>query len=277
MTDAPAGIGHNQPPLDELLRQDIEPLAAEARPWIEAVARATATDDDTAQKCVTVAGKLKSLVSKVDTARKQAKEPYLSAGRTVDAIYGALSADIKTACDRVTALIDAFQAEQRRKAEAERRKAELAEELRLHALRQAAADLMAAERAAREADSAADRERLEREAELFRQEQMEAMIQLQELQDFRRDVEAAASAPVAPVTIKSDYGAQASQRTVTTYRVTDPKALGYYLLQNSRDAFVAAMLQLVTPIAKARKLKPGSTEIPGLTCEAKHSTVIRKG
>jgi hypothetical protein len=37
------------------------------------------------------------------------------------------------------------------------------------------------------------------------------------------------------------------------------------------------MLELVTPIARARKLKPGSTDIPGLECYAETSTVIRKG
>lgn len=294
-----AGIGHNNPPLSEVLHDETAALRQRAADLAASAGRCAVTDQDTAERATTLAKMIKAHIRALDDARTERKQPFLDAGRTVDGFFGAISQPLKAAESSVVAQIDAYRREVERKAAEERRRqeeearrlreqAEAAERARRQAELKAEQEAAEAARKVREAEETARRAGdLAAQAEARRQAEeqaradaerreaaLRAEIEARRLQD-EADAAATAAATVAVAPIVSEYGAKAGGRKVKVYAVTDAQKLGLWLLRNNPDALTEALLNLAEPIAKGMKLPSGSTAIPGLEITEEIKTVIR--
>lgn len=175
--DAPAGLGHNNPP-EPTLREQLEEAAKPLLVTVEALAKRAnglpkkvGSDEDLGGYGDVVKDARKSIKSLKDT-KAAAKQPYIDAGKEIEAFFAVpverLERIVKTLEDRASDWQRAKAEEARRVAAEEARKArEKADEERRRA--EAAAEAGRANSAARAADKADahdDRaERAEREAQ----------------------------------------------------------------------------------------------------------------
>lgn len=84
---------------------------------VEAV---TIADDTKAENVTTVIASIQALIKRVDSAHDTVKEPYLNAGRRVDAMTNVLRERIIILRDRLQAKLTAYQVEKQRQIDAER-------------------------------------------------------------------------------------------------------------------------------------------------------------
>lgn len=290
--EQPAGIGHNNPPIAEVVAELFAPHAERVRPWVEAAGRVPdIADPETADKAVSLAARLAKEVKDIDKVRADAKQPYLEASRAIDGYAKTIITDVDAARGAVTAKLNAWQSELGRRERIERERREAEE----RAWREEAARIEreareAEERARREAEearlreieadpehqrqAAAKRAELERQAREAEQRRVDAELAAQRAADeaeARRRQEAAAK----PTQLRSEYGAVASQRTITEYEVADAAKLGLWLMKNNPEALSDALLKIAGPMAKAAKVKPGEDRIPGLRAVARTTTVVK--
>lgn len=246
------GIGHNLPPLPEILKEETEALAKRRDELHGAVGRVPETIPDEA-----TSGRVSDLIKLIIKCQQQAKadhkarkEPFLTAGRQVDAAYSAITEPL----DRDKKLLDDRQTlYQRQKAEAERRARE-AEARRL---------AEEAERQRRAAEAAA--------AALETEDDLEAAIAAEErAQQLAADTaqhERAAAAPVAELSrTRGEYGSVSSLTTFWDFRdidrsTIDIEALRPYL---PLDAIEKAVRQFI---------KSGGRKLAG--CEIYENTRSR--
>ena len=137
------GIGGNNPPLSEVLKDQYAALLADAEKWTSAAARAPATVDDDAAlgKFGTLVTNLNKIAREAEAKRKTEKQPHLDAGRTVDGFFGGIMGKIND-------VVAALEARQKVYIKAKERKArDEAERQQAAAAETAAAALRAAERA----------------------------------------------------------------------------------------------------------------------------------
>lgn len=141
--DTPAPMGHNQPPLEERVPIEFREELLAARPdfmqlmenflgvgdpnsedYVTGVVdRAKCATQQDFENCGKLINALRKMEQHIDATHKVVKQPYLEAGRLVDAEKNGLVGRVRAARDRVQALLDAYAAEERRKAleaEAER-------------------------------------------------------------------------------------------------------------------------------------------------------------
>lgn len=202
--EAPAPMGHNKPPLEEVLADQHRPLLGD----VDAIAKramvlpAKIKSDDDLDATTDVGRDLGKLRKQIDGTRKDEKEPYLEGGRAVDAFFNAQLArvdDILTTLrDRATVWQREKEAEERRRREAEARR--LAQE----------------EEAARKRAEAAKRpetvERYEDKAE--------------EIAAQREDAEAAAQADTSTIHRRqTSSGARSGARKSWTFEITEYEAI----------------------------------------------------
>lgn len=90
----------------------------------EASAVTTVTDRLDADSALPVLRALNSFLSEVESQRETAKAPVLDLGRKIDALAKELTTALKLEEDRISKLCGSFEAEERRKAEDARRKAD---------------------------------------------------------------------------------------------------------------------------------------------------------
>ena len=139
-----AGIGHNRPPLEELIPQEFREELLRERPdfllvmdrYVDAADRAEATDDETLGKCGDLVKGYRACISHITETHKVVKEPYLKGGRLVDAEKSALLEKVEAAKRKVEGIGNDFVA----KRDAERR----AEQARIEAEQREAAEKAAA-------------------------------------------------------------------------------------------------------------------------------------
>lgn len=183
-------IGSNQgPPLAEMAHDDmtaaVAPIAARGAELLAAAERAAVVDTESAARAADLVKMIRVASTKLDDAHREVKAPYLAAGRVVDG----LRADVNATLDRAKRTIDQklnqFVAEERAKAETERRRQE---EI-----------ARAAQKAAEEARSATEAQGYERAAQQA----------------------VARAADVAPPRIEGDLGGRATAKTEWVATVTD--------------------------------------------------------
>ncbi|MEO1503158.1 MAG: hypothetical protein AAFU68_02920 [Pseudomonadota bacterium] len=164
-------LGHNQPPLvdeERIAKMDsaIQKAIGQAQPWIE---KGAIDSDDDAEILNDVLSQAKKVQKKVESTRKEEKEPHLENGRRVDALFKQKSAPLADAISAAGKVYAAYlkkkddearaaaAAEAARQAE-EARKAQEAAQAEQDAIRKAEAETIAAERAkaAEEAKKEAD-------------------------------------------------------------------------------------------------------------------------
>jgi hypothetical protein len=254
---APAHIGHNKPPLEELIPVEFRAELLRERPdfltklndLIAAADRAKAEDDATLGKCGDLVKAYRACASHIDATHKAVKEPHLVAGRLVDAEKNALAGRLTEAKAKVEAIGNAFVAKREAEQRAERER--IAAEQRAAAERaaQAERDRVAAEqeaaRAAAEATTQAERDAAAERAAQAAREAEEAM----------------AAASLAPATaaraepVRSDAGATVSGKQDWACEVEDYAAAFRAVKSDPKvkEAIDAAVKRLVR--AGQRELK----------------------
>lgn len=256
---AAAHIGHNKPPLEEIIPAEFRAELLRERPdfltryeqAIEAAERAEATDEESLGRCGDLVNIYRACDKHISETHKTVKQPYLDGGRLVDAEKNSLIDRLTTAKRRVEGIGNAFVA--KRDAERQAAAAALAAEERAAAERAAAAERerqRAEQEAAEAVQSAATRE--EREAALDRA--AEATREAEEA------MAAAALAPAAPgkaEPVRSDAGAAVSSKQEWQCAVEDFTKAHRAVKDDPkvREAIEAAIKRLV---------RAGKREIPGV-------------
>lgn len=308
LDDTLPGIGHNSPPLAELLPDETAALKARADELAAAAGRAAVTNEDTAGRATLLAKMMREHLKDIAAARAARKAPYLEAGRTIDAHFAGLAGTLATQDNRgrviggplaaVLGMIDAYQREQEAKAAAERRRLEEearrqreaaeaaakaqreAEERERRAAEEAARKVREAEDAARRANDRAAMEQAEREraalaADQERREAAAREARLQaEIDDRRRREAAEALERQAAATkagpIDSGYGTKASRRTVPVGKIVDLKKAVAHAFKVDRAGIEEAVQKIVD-----RQLRAKVREFPGVEISETETTVIR--
>lgn len=248
-TITPAPIGHNKPPLEELIPVEFRTALLAERPdflikidaLIDAADRARADDDETLGRCGDLVNAYRKATQHVDATHKAVKEPYLQGGRLVDAEKNSIAGRIATARSKVEGVANRFVAQREAEARAER-------------------DRIAAEqRAAAQRAMDAQREQFRAEAEAAKAARNAANAEeraaAQALADHAaRDAEeamaAAALAPAAPERaepVRSDEGATISGKQEWRSEVEDyTKAMRHVRSDPKvKEAIDAAVQRLV--------------------------------
>ncbi|HEX5320604.1 MAG TPA: hypothetical protein VFW46_15680, partial [Stellaceae bacterium] len=179
-----AGIGHNMPPLADVVAEEIAAERRRADELVQAAADSRIENDDDAGKVATLIRMMRDHEKALDRAREERKRPFLESGRIVDAVFGAVLRPLVVARGGADGrgglggMLTAWERKredetrrERERIEAERRAKEAeAERARqeAEAARRAGAGAVAAELAALRKQEEADR--LARQAEIVRPE-----------------------------------------------------------------------------------------------------------
>jgi hypothetical protein len=252
-----AVLGGNRPPpeeavplefREELLREHPDFLTT-LEGLVDASGRAVATNDQELGRCGDLVKRYRSVLAHIASAHKTVKEPYLLAGRLVDAEKNTLTEKVEAAKRKVEAIGNTYVAKREAEARAERER------------------VAAEQRAAAERAAAAERDRAEQEAaraaaEATSKEERDAAID--RAADAAREAEeamaAAALAPAAPgrsEPVRSDEGATVSGKQEWACEVED-FAKAFRAVKSDpkvREAIDAAVKRLV---------KAGQREIAGV-------------
>lgn len=251
-----AGIGHNNPPLDELLAEETIDLRNRAIDLVGAAERATVTDDDTAARATKLIVMIRDHAKKIEEMREQRKAPFLESGRIVDRHFTSIRSpligdDAKRmggAALRVHNLVDAYRRKQEEIAAAERRRLEEEAEK----VRQAAAE------AAR------------KQQEVSKPEQrMDAEIDAQRLRDAAAALEKQAAEVVA-TPIVTDIGAKAHRKTVWKATITDLGAALKHCRKLNENA-----LREVCQSLYDKQVRAGVRSLPGAEITEDSTTTYR--
>lgn len=253
-----APIGHNKPPLEEIIPAEFRALLTRDKADflevlernVAAADRATATDDETLGKCADLVGNFRKIINHINAIHKEAKEPHLLAGRLVDAEKNSLLESVNAAKAKVEQIGNAFVAKREAERKAERDR------------------IAAEERAA--ADRAAEAERQREEAEARAREAEQNAANKRELNKARRHADKAAElaqqeqeraallAVAAPNNqpVRSDTGSTVSGKQEWKSEVTDYAAAFDAVSDNPkvREAIDKAVAGLV---------RAGKRELPG--------------
>lgn len=241
MPEAAADIGHNRPPLVEVLAEKHADLAAKVEGIADRANKAPriVTSDEDLAIIGTLIVDARNLFKTADKEREAEKEPFLRGGREVDAFF-------KVHTDRLNRIGEAFRkladTWTRQKAEDERRRlAAEAEKARQEAARQTEI----AQRAA-EANRTKTAEKHEAKAE-----------------DAQRAADEAAAAAASPaadhVRQRMDTGILATAKTEWAFEITDYDAIPLEKLRPylKREHVEQAIRSLV-------KIQKNATPLPGV-------------
>jgi hypothetical protein len=195
---APAAVGslpgHNRPIPSEDARREFADLLAQRDGFeqrltdlVSSATRAKAVDQESAGRCGELVKQIGAAAKVIEEARETVKQPYLEAGRSVDAAAKAKSGPLLDAKTSVTNMLNVFVREEEQKRQAEQRRAD-------------------------EARRAAEAEARERAAEA--EKDGKPVSEPEPVQVY---------APVAeePTRIRGDYGTLTSARKVWKHEVTD--------------------------------------------------------
>jgi len=217
----------NVTPLEEL--QD---YIEQASKWIK---DRKIEDAQTANQAGNYVGKIATLRSAVDKERKGKVEPHLKAQREINGEYNPLIEAAENLEKQIKRAMDAFAAAEKRRLEAEQRKAYEAEQKRI-----------ADERAKAEAER----------AEYLKANPVAAFTEPEPEPELPM-----APPPPEPVRIAlgGAHGKRVTLRTVVEYELTDYDAVVQFLKNNPK------VIELITQIAKAQA-KAG-VEVPGVVAK----------
>lgn len=256
---AAAHMGHNRPPLDELIPAEFRSELLRERPdflerfdqAVGAAERAEAVDDETLGRCGDLVKLYRACDSHISSTHKAVKQPHLDAGRLVDAEKNTLIERLSAAKRRVEGIADTFVAKREAAARAERER--IAAEERAAAERAAAAErerIRAEQEAAAAVQNAANED--ERNAAIDR-----AAEAAREAEEAMRDAALAPAAPTRSEPVRSDAGATVSGKQEWNAQVEDFTKAHRAVKDDPkvREAIEAAIKRLV---------RAGKREIPGV-------------
>ncbi len=168
------GIGHNRPPLEETIAEELGPWRAQRDQLVKTAASVAILDDESAKKVSDLIIQMKDAEALIKDARTKRKRPYLEGGRYIDAQFNPVEQAIAVAREAAQRALTVYddrrkaetaaaerkareeQAQREREAAAARQKAEEA----AAAGKTSVADNLAALRAEEEAEKAAQRARV---------------------------------------------------------------------------------------------------------------------
>lgn len=299
------GMGHNKPPIAELLAEETRPLKARLDELVETAGLMEITDDDSAGRATALVKMIKDHAADIEKARKARKEPNIQEGRAIDGHFGAMVValigdnpkQLGGAAGPLATKIDALR--RKREAEAaaerarleeearqEREKARKAEEARQAAeaeqrrvSEEAARKIADAQREAEAAGHRALADKLarekaeadaarEREEGAARERKLEAEIEQRRAADAAAELERrAADTKAAPI---GAYGAKAGGRKVYKVTITDLTAAIKHC-RKVDEANIRAAVQTIYD----RQVKAGVKELPGADISEDSTTVYR--
>lgn len=235
---------HDANPLRERMAEESADLLARRDELLAGAARVPATigDDETAGKVADFLKMTTACIKNAETKRVDTKEPFLAAGRTVDAFYKAVTEPLDKMKRNVEARLTAWQ---RQKAEEERRARVEAERLAQEAARKAAEAARLAEQAIRDE---AQLQRAIEAAETAKQAQADAVVA----------EKSAAAKPAELSRTRGEVGAVASLRTFWDFTDLDRATLDLEALRQHLPA--DALEKAVRAFVKA-----GGRELRGVT------------
>ena len=250
---AVAGIGHNNPPLDEMIVLEFEE-AIDAKPGLrtrinELIDKGgklpNCTDEDMAGRLGDFVKMVGNAHALVDAERETIKAPYLAATRALDGKANGYKSQLTEAKTIATAKLNAFMQEKARKAEIERKR--IADEM---ARRREEADRReAAARLEREEAQAAENARAaaeQREAEVVAAPEPEPMA------------EPTVEAPKVEVpVVHGDYGARVGMRAVWLHSFESVRKLPTNVLQHP------TVTEAINKVL-AQRIRGGEREIAGV-------------
>jgi hypothetical protein len=267
--------------LPNALIADTEPLKARAEALLAGGARALEAlrdpllgpdappvirDRDTAERATLLAGMMIAHGHAIETAREKRRDPFLAAIRAINGHFQTLRAalvgtDAKLVggeAKRLKGLVDAFYAEEERKAEVERRRLEDEARRAAEAAAQAERDRLAAEAAARQATLAGD----VRTALAQSGVKVEAEIRQQQLAgDARRLSTEAAQTRAEP--IRTGYGVAAHRTTRYKAEITNLTLALRHARKLNEAAIRAAVQEIYNRQANAGvRTLPGANVVP---------------
>lgn len=256
---AAAHMGHNKPPLEELIPEEFRAELLRERSdfltryehAIGAAERAEAVDDETLGRCGDLVKLYRACDSHITATHKAVKQPYLDGGRLVDAEKNALTERLAAAKQRVESIGNTFVAKREAAAQAER------------------ARIAAEERAAAERAAAAERERIRAEQEAAdavrnaaSEDERNAAIDraaeaAREADEAMRDASLAPAALARSEPVRSDAGATVSGKQEWNCAVEDFTKAHRAVRDDPkvREAIESAVKRLV---------RAGKREIPGV-------------
>lgn len=252
--NARAMLGHNLPPLDELLPEETTELVARRDELLGSFARMplTVDSDEVNGKAADLVRMMNSCIKSVEAARVARKEPYLAGGRQIDAHFALIKDPITKAAKAVEMRMTVYQ---REKAAAERaaREAEA---------RRQAAEAEAARKAAEEAELVAESD--EQLAVAIAAEEAAAQAAA-DAETARRAAEASAADLSRS---RGELGAVSSLRTFFDFKDLDKERLDLETLRAfiPMDALEKAVRAFV---------RSGGRELRGVTIFRNTSTVVR--
>lgn len=269
---SPPPIGHNMPPLAEVLAEETSELAKRAADLAAAVGRAAVTDDDTAGKGALLVKMMTTHRGDIDKARVARKEPFLEGGRAVDAHFKSIESMLATLDGKGKVIggpifemmgkLDAYRRAEEAKVAAERHRLE--EEAR--ALREQAE---AAERARAEAEQRASKAEAGEDAAKDREAAMAAEMESRQRQEQANALARQAEATKA-AQIDSGMGVKAFARKTFRAEITDLPAALKHALKVDKAAIQTAVQGIYD-----RQVKAGVRELPGATVHTDTVTSVR--
>jgi hypothetical protein len=202
-------IGHNRPPLAEMIEAEVEPFRVRAAEVLELAGKALIIDADGAKSVLDLGVKCKDIEDEIDAARLARSKPYRDATALINGLFGPVQQRLAIARDGLRGMLKTWDDKQKAAAAAEQ--ARLREEQRQ---REAAA--AEAERRAREAAEAG---RGQVNAELAAARAREEAEQAQRRADA-----------VRPEPLRSHLG-QVSRRREIKFEIADLGAVLAWLIQ----------------------------------------------
>lgn len=257
---AAATIGHNKPPLEEIIPEEFRAELLRERPdfltklndAVEAAGRAQATNDETLGRCGDLVNVYRAIIKHIEATHKTVKEPYLQGGRLVDAERKTLTERVEDAKRKVEAIGNAFVAKRQAEQRAEQER------------------IAAEQRAAAERAAAAERERERAELDAIRAQQQAtndeeraaaAEIARKAAEEAEAAMSAAALAPAVAASaepVRSDGGSTVSGKQEWQSRVDD-YTVAFMAVEDDekvREAIDKAI---------ARRVRAGTRKIEGVT------------
>lgn len=263
LEDSVPGIGHNMPPLDDVLTEILAPFVERGNAMLEVAKTAIIIDKASAEKVLDLERLFKGLDKDLEERREEMKRPFLEACRQIDRQFGAVSGPLRVARlgdngrGGLRGMIDTWTRRQEEIAAAERQRL-LAEQ------RQREAEAEAARRAAEENRA---RGSINIGDEL-------AVLQAEEAARRLGDKAAA----TRPDPLRSHRGQVGQQRQIT-FQITDlRKLLGWMLRQAGLKAkveqgartIIGTYLRGLGVDTVAR-----GVEIPGLEASVEKTMTVR--
>lgn len=256
MTTPQAGHNSGNVPSPEVIQEVLAEQQAEILNRADTLVAALANvpekiaDQDTSGKAAEFVRQIAACAKRADTARTDAKAPYLEGGRAVDAFFKPVTAKLEDAKKTVNGRLTAYLREQERIA---REKAE------------------AEERAAREAEERARKEAEEAAAAAQTEEDLAEVERKRQAAEAAADVSRNAAAEAATASagpVRGDYGGSSSLRKAWKGQIIDLNAIPLDRLRHHlpADAIEKAIRSFI---------KDGGRELPGVRIFEESTAVTR--